>query len=297
MRRRENPACDRRAAYDAHVAGDDPTAPRSRVLASPYLNEQRARTIMNRQKFSAIAHRDHDYCNPISAAKIERMLDLLPLEESSRVLDLGCGRAELALRIIERFGARVMAIDNSSLMLDAARERAEWTGALGRLHLDNVDIAEFQADPETFHLTVMLGAGGIPGGMSGICRHLKSWTKSGGYVMIGEGYWERRAHPQYLSLLGADPGQYLNHAGNVQAGVDAGLIPIHAATASADEWDEYEWKYCRSIERYAREHPEDNDVPEMLDRIRRWRDAYLRWGRDTLGFAVYLFYRPGPRVA
>ena len=296
MRRRENPACDRRVAYDAHAAGDDPTAPRSRVLASPYLNEQRARTIMNRQKFSAIAHRDHDYCNPISAAKIERMLDLLPLEESSRVLDLGCGRAELALRIIERFGARVMAIDNSSLMLDAARERAEWTGALGRLHLDNVDIAEFQADPETFHLTVMLGAGGIPGGMSGICRHLKSWTKSGGYVMIGEGYWERRAHPQYLSLLGADPGQYLNHAGNVQAGVDAGLIPIHAATASADEWDEYEWKYCRSIERYAREHPEDNDVPEMLDRIRRWRDAYLRWGRDTLGFAVYLFYRPGPRI-
>ena len=249
---------------------------------------------MNRHKFSAIAHRDHDYCNPISAAKIERLLDLLPLDESSRVLDLGCGRAELALRIIERFGARVMAVDNSSLMLDAARERAEWTGALGRLHLDNVDITEFQADPETFHLSVMLGAGGIPGGMSGICRHLKSWTKSGGYVMIGEGYWERRAHPQYLALLGGDGGQYLNHAGNVQAGVDAGLIPIHAVTASHDEWDEYEWKYCRSIERYGREHPEDPDVPEMLERIRRWRDAYLRWGRDTLGFAVYLFYRPGP---
>jgi hypothetical protein len=34
----------------------------------------------------------------------------------------------------------------------------------------------------------------------------------------------------------------------------------------------------------------------MLKRIRRWRDAYLRWGRDTLGFAVYLFYRPGARV-
>ncbi|HET8831838.1 MAG TPA: class I SAM-dependent methyltransferase, partial [Casimicrobiaceae bacterium] len=65
--------------------------------------------MLNRQKFSAIAHRDHDYCNPISAAKIERLLDLLPLDASSRVLDLGCGRAELALRIIERYGARVMA--------------------------------------------------------------------------------------------------------------------------------------------------------------------------------------------
>ena len=34
----------------------------------------------------------------------------------------------------------------------------------------------------------------------------------------------------------------------------------------------------------------------MLERIRRWRDAYLRWGRDTLGFAVYLFSRPAVRA-
>ena len=81
-------------------------------------------TPMNPHKFSAIAHRDHDYCNPISAAKIERLLDLLPLDAHSRVLDLGCGRAELALRIIERFGSTVIAVDHSSLMLDAgARAR------------------------------------------------------------------------------------------------------------------------------------------------------------------------------
>ena len=34
----------------------------------------------------------------------------------------------------------------------------------------------------------------------------------------------------------------------------------------------------------------------MLERIRKWRDAYMRWGRDTLGFANYLFYRPGARM-
>jgi SAM-dependent methyltransferase len=251
---------------------------------------------MNQQKFSAIAHRDHDYCNPISGTKIERLLDMLPLDESSRALDLGCGRAELALRIIERFGSPVVAVDNSSQMLDAARERAEWTGALHKLHLDDVDIRDFKADPETFHLTVMMGAGGIGGGMAGICNALKGWTKGGGYVLVGEGYWRQRPHPDYLVLLGGAEAQYLDHRGNVQAGIDAGLIPMHATTASMDEWDEYEWKYCRSIERYAREMPEDPDVPAMLDRIRRWRDGYLRWGRDTLGFAVYLFYRPSLRV-
>ena len=251
---------------------------------------------MNQQKFSAIAHRDHDYCNPISAPKIERLLDLLPLDGTSRVLDLGCGRAELSLRIIERFGSTVIAVDNSSLMLDAARERAEWTGALHKLHLDDADIRQFRADPETFHLSVMLGAGGIDGGMGGMCRKLKEWTTSGGYIMIGHGFWQQRPHPDYLALLQGTEVEFTDHAGNVKAGVDAGLIPMHAATSSPDEWDEYEWKYCRSIERYAREQPEDPDIPAMLERIRKWRDGYLRWGRQTLGFAVYLFYRPGPRV-
>jgi SAM-dependent methyltransferase len=251
---------------------------------------------MNRQKFSAIAHRDHDYCNPISAPKVERLLDLLPLDTSSRVLDLGCGRAELSLRIIERFGSTVVAVDNSSMMLDAARERAEWTGALAKLHLDDIDIREFRADPETFHLSVMLGGGGIAGDMSGICKQLKVWTKSGGYVLIGEGFWRQKPHAEYLALLDGSEAEFMDHRGNVRAGIDAGLIPMHATTASLDEWDEYEWKYCRSIERYAREQPEDPDTPAFLARAHRWRDGYLRWGRDTLGFGLYLFYRPGPFV-
>ena len=248
---------------------------------------------MNRHKFSAIAHRDHDYCNPLPAAKVERVLELLPLDTMTRVLDLGCGRAELALRIIEKFGSSVVAVDHSPPMLDAARERAQWTGALGKLHLDDTDIRDFRADPQTFHLTVMLGADGIPGGMPGICRQLKVWTKPGGYLLIGEGYWRKKPPPDYLALLGTAESGHLDHHGNVQAGINAGLIPLHAVTASHDDWDEYEWKYARSIERYAGEQPDDPEVPAMLERIRRWRDGYLRWGRDTLGFALYLFHRPG----
>jgi SAM-dependent methyltransferase len=256
----------------------------------------RAGSALNLHKYVAIAHADHDYCNPLSATKYERMLDLLLLDESSRVLDLGCGRAELALRIIERFGSTVIAIDHSSYMLDAARERAEWTGALGRLHLDDTDIRDFRADPETFHCAVMLDAGGIAGGMAGICRTLRGWTRPGGYVLVGAGYWKKKPHGELLAMLGGREKEVLDHAGNVQAGIDAGLVPMHAVTATLDEWDEYEWKFCRSVERHAREHADDPDVPGMLDQARRWRDAYVRHGRDALGFAAYLYYRPGPRI-
>ncbi|HVE48089.1 MAG TPA: methyltransferase domain-containing protein [Casimicrobiaceae bacterium] len=251
---------------------------------------------LNLHKYVAIAHQDHDHCNPLSSAKYERLLDLLPLDEGSRVLDLGCGRAELALRIIERFGSMVIAIDHSSHMLDAARERAQWTGALGRLHLDDTDIRDYRADPETFHLSVMLDSGGIPGGMGGICQRLREWTRSGGYVVVGLNYWRGKPHSELVAMLGGRDKDVHDHAGNVQAGAEAGLIPMHAITATLDECDEYEWKLCRSIERYAREHDDDPDVSAMLARAYHWRDAYLKWGRDALGFAAYLFYRPGRSI-
>lgn len=247
---------------------------------------------MNRHKFSAIAHREHAYCNPIAAAKIERALDLLPLDAKADVLDLGCGRGELALRIIERFGARVTGVDHSAPMLDAARERAQARGLLGRLELIELDIAKLKPEPDSFDLAAMLGGGGVAGGIAGICATLAGWTRRGGHVLIGEGYWARQPSAEYLAHLEGREEELRDHRGNVQAGIEAGLIPLHAFVASADDWDEYEWRYSRSVERYALEQPSDPDVPAMLERIRRWRDGYLRWGRDMLGFGVYLFLRP-----
>lgn len=247
---------------------------------------------MDLHKFSAIAHRDHDYCNPIAVTKIERIFDLLRLTADARVLDLGCGRGELSVRMIERFRARVTAVDLSSSMLDSARERARSRGALDRLQLVEADIGEYRPEPAAFDLTVMLGGGGISGGVAGICAKLAQWTRQGGHVLIGEGFWARTPTAEYLAHLDAAEEEFCDHRGNVQAGSDVGLIALHANVASADEWDEYEWKYSRSVERYALEQPGDPDVPAMLERIRRWRDGYLRWGRDTLGFGVYLFQRP-----
>ncbi len=160
------------------------------------------------------------------------------------------------------------------------------------LQLLKADIAQYRPEPASFDLTAMLGSGGIAGGVAGICARLAQWTRPGGYVLIGEGYWAKAPAAEYLAHLGAAPDELRDHRGNVEAGIAAELIPLHATVASSDEWDEYEWKYSRSIERYAIEEPEDPDVAAMLERIRRWRDAYLRWGRDTLGFGLYLFLRP-----
>ncbi len=163
------------------------------------------------------------------------------------------------------------------------------------MQLLEADIADFTPEAEAFDLTVMLGGGGIAGGIGGICARLAGWTRRGGYVLIGEGYWQQAPCVEYLAHLEATQGEFRDHRGNVQAGIEAGFVPLHASVASPDEWDEYEWKYSASIERYAIEQPDDPDdpdVPAMLERIRCWRDGYLRWGRHTLGFGLYLFRRP-----
>ena len=74
-----------------------------------------------------------------------------------------------------------------------------------------------------------------------------------------------------------------------------GLVPMHAVTATQDEWDEYEWKFC-PLGRAPRPRAAGRPGRTRDARPRgRWRDAYLKWGREALGFAAYLFYRPGTR--
>lgn len=55
---------------------------------------------------------------------------------------------------------------------------------------------------------------------------------------------------------------------------------------------EYEGRYCGAIERYIEANPDDPDIDAMAKRIRPWHDAYLRWGRDTLGFGFYFLLKP-----
>jgi hypothetical protein len=129
---------------------------------------------MHRQTYGTIAHPSLRYNNPVSPAKMEEMIDLLPLEPSATVLDIGTGQAELLIRLVERY---------------------------------------------------------------------------------------------QVSALG--------------------LVPIYAVVCSEDEWDRFEWLNLH--ERYQSRQPDDPGLPALIAELDAWRDIYLRWGRNTLGFGLYLF--------
>jgi hypothetical protein len=68
-----------------------------------------------------------------------------------------------------------------------------------------------------------------------------------------------------------------------------GLDLVHTIVSSQDDWDRYEGLQWFATAEYARTNPDDSDVAELSERVEKARAAYLRWGRDTLGWAIYLF--------
>ena len=251
-------------------------------------------SLVNPEKFSAIAHRDHDYCNPVAAAKIERILDLMPLDAGSRVLDLGCGRAELALRIIERFGSTVVAVERS---LVHARRRAR---------ARRVDRRAREAAPRRpRHPRLPRRSRDVP--PDGDARRgrastaaspasaatLKGWTKPGGYVLVGEGYWKQKPPHDYLAILGGDASQCLDHRGNVQAGIDAGLVPLHAVDGERRRVGRVRMEVrARDRALRAASSPRTPTCRRCSSACAAGATRTCASGRDTLGFGVYLFWRP-----
>jgi len=246
---------------------------------------------VDRFKYSTISHKGLRYCNPCSATKVESIIELLGLPQSGHVLDIGTGKAELPIRLIERFHVEALGIDFSSPFLQEAREHIALRVPQNSFTLLEEDATTFSGEAETFDLASCLGACEVFGGFQKTLRHLAGFVRPGGYILMGDGYWKQEPAPAYLDALHASRADLLTHVENVTAGVALGFTPLYASVCNDDEWDRYEWLHLRNIELYAREMPNDPDVPALLERIRSWRDIYLRWGRDTLGFGLYLFQK------
>jgi hypothetical protein len=72
-------------------------------------------------------------------------------------------------------------------------------------------------------------------------------------------------------------------------GEEEGLTCIYTIVSNHDDWDHYETLGWWAIDEYQKTNPNDEDNLEMLERKKREKETYLRWGRETLGWAIYVF--------
>jgi SAM-dependent methyltransferase len=245
---------------------------------------------MDTWKFYDITHREHVICNPTSEEKLTRLVELLRLPAHARVVDIACGKGEFLIRLAEAYGVRGTGIDLSPLHLGDAVKRLQARVPRAGITFKQMNGADFRPEePHSLDLASCIGASWIFGNHDQTLDALNNMARPGGWVIVGEPYWRQEPSADYLAASGCAREAFGSHASNAEAGARRGMELVHTFVSSQDDWDRYEGLQWYATAEYARAHPDDPDVAAVVARVEQAKAAYLRWGRDTLGWAIYLF--------
>jgi SAM-dependent methyltransferase len=250
--------------------------------------------VITPERASAIAHGDMPFHNPIAQPAIEGLVDLLGLDRTDHVLDVGCGRGELLIRIAERAGARGHGIDASEEQIELARAEAAARAPGEHLVFEVRDAAAMVAPAGGSTAAACVGSSHALGGLEATLARLRELVKPDGYLLLGEGFWQQEPADELLDLLGAAPDELGSLPDLLEAGEAHGLELVYLASATDEDWRRYEWGYILNLDRYLSEHPEEPGAALLSDRRDRMRRRRLLAAREgeAMGFALLAWRRP-----
>jgi SAM-dependent methyltransferase len=241
-------------------------------------------------KFYDITHRRHVVCNPASEEKLAQLVELLRLAPGARVVDIACGMGEFLIRMANAHGISGLGIDISPHFISAAKKRRKTCAPDADVTFIQMGGADFKPDKQnSLSLASCIGASWIFGGHAGTLDALAAMVEPGGWVVAGEPYWLQEPSEDYLEAAGVKREDFGTHAENVEEGERRGLALVYTLVSNKDDWDRYEGLQWYAADEFARDKPDDPDLPELAERVAKAKAAYLRWGRDTMGWAIYVF--------
>ncbi len=242
-------------------------------------------------RFTTLAHAGRAILGPLSPGALGEALGGLSLPAPPAVLDVGCGKGELLLQALERLGGTGVGVDPNPAFLAEAAARARGRVPEGTVSWVLARLDEARLPEGAFSLLLCVGATHAFGGTAEALAGAHRWLGAGGRALLGVGYARRTPDPDYLSFLGAGPGELPPLPELVAQAREAGWRVEAVRESSLAEWDDYEEGYAAAVERWLAASPGDPEAPAFAARIAAWRDAYRRWGRETLGVAMRLLGR------
>ena len=233
--------------------------------------------------FHAVAERDHEIQNPTSPDKIRLLGERLRLQPQSEVLDVAAGKCGPAVILAREFGCRITAIERAPEFVAAARERVAAADVGDRIEIVEADAAAVELAYGRYNVAMCLGASFIWDGLAGTLAALTPAARDGGAVVVGEPYWRRLPLPQAVA-----DGGYVSLAETVDRIATAGLTVEALVASSEDDWDRYETLHWSALEDWLAANAHDPDAARLRQLHERYRDEYLSWGRELLGWAIFV---------
>jgi cyclopropane fatty-acyl-phospholipid synthase-like methyltransferase len=239
-------------------------------------------------RYFTVAERDHELQNPISEDKLRLLGQRTRLGSGSRVLDVASGRGGPALLLAHEFGCRVEGIEVAPEFRAAAVERAEAAGLSELVSITLADASQVDLPRDGYDVALCLGASFVWGGLAGTLDALEPVVVPGGHVAVGEPFWRKLPLPEDY----ADRhGPYTTLEGTVTIFESGSLATVSIIASSEDDFDRYETLHWRAVEEWLAENDDDSDAAEIRERHELYKHTYLRYGRDHLGWAIFVGWK------
>lgn len=243
---------------------------------------------MDKQKYDSIAHTLLRYCSPISDEMVDEIADLMRLTPGLKVIDLGCAKAEILIRMADRCQVQAYGVDTSLQFLQEAEEAIATRVPAADITLEATSVVDYQAEDESFDAVMCVNSSELYGSYDKALMEIAKLAKPGGMVLMGDYYW--RDTPEAKMQDGFEVTK--DYYSAIEIGLQEGLQSIYAAVCTQIDIDRYIWSQSYSVEMYAADNPDDEDMPAMLDRARMMRNLYVEYGHKTLGFGMFLYRKP-----
>ncbi len=208
------------------------------------------------------------------------------------MLDIASGRGGPALLIAKAFGCRVEGVEIAPEFHAAAVERAAAHGLSDLVSFRLADASREEVAGEEYDAALCLGASFVYGSLADTVDALAPAVRPGGHVVVGEPFWRRLPLPDDYA---DNDGPWTTLEGTVTIFETSGLPVVCVIASSEDDWDRYETLHWRACEEWLAANPDDPDAVEVGTRHVRSKHTYLRHGREYLGWAIFIGWKPdGP---
>lgn len=240
-------------------------------------------------RYFIVAERDHELQNPISEDKLRLLGERLRLGPGSRVLDVASGRGGPAVLLARDFGCAIEGIEVATEFHAVAVERAAAAGVDDRVSFRLEDAS--QADlGEGWDVALCLGASFVWGSLAGTLDALEPIVRPGGHVVVGEPFWRKLPLPDEYEERDAP---FTTLEGTVEIMETGSLRVVSVIASSEDDFDRYDTLHWRAVEEWLAEIADDPEADEIRRRHEQDKRTYLRHGREYLGWALFVGWKPG----
>jgi SAM-dependent methyltransferase len=240
-------------------------------------------------RYFVIAESAHEIQNPTSEAKLLQLGEQLRLGPESRVLDVASGRGGPALLLAGAYGCSIEGVEISPDFHAVAVEQIEAAGLAEKVSFRLGDASQESFPPEAYDAALCLGASFVWGDLARTLDALEPAVRPGGHVVVGEPYWRSLPLPDDYEERNL-PCTTLE--GTVDVFESGGLVVTSVIASSDDDWDRYETRHWDAVERWLAENRDDPDIADIKGRHDRAKRTYLRYGRDLLGWAIFVGWKP-----